>query len=226
MLMITSDRVQQTVRVIQDAARKAAEGAITDLINRGVLREDNFQRINAQGDKVTSAITLTVTEILAELAENMVGRLKLISGAKKITLAATNGTEVLGEASDVFNYIDGDFKNWKCNVKSAATGPTPVQIYEQVKDGTFAQIFGAFGENLDRLCLPQSQIKGFVRNHSSDLRMDDWTFFLFKVGQDFFVAYVHAYSDGNRWVFVFRFDRDSVWRAGDRHRFVIPQLIV
>ncbi len=197
--MITSERIEDAVRVIEIAAKKAAQASITDLTKRGVLREENFQRIIAQGDKVVSAVTLTVTTLLAELAENIVGRLKLISGAKKIILKPTTGDRIIGTAKTTFrSYIDPDFKGWGLNVKSTPTKETAVQVYEQIKDGTFAQIYGGFGENLDRLCLTQDQIIDFCENNSDWLSDNFWPRFLFKVGEEFFVARVRVSPGGLR----------------------------
>lgn len=225
MSVITSERVEQAVRVVSDAARKAAKSAIEDLAGRGVLNGDNFQKVLAQGDRVVSAVTVTVTELLVKLAENLVGRLKLISGGEKIVLAPTDGKGTLAKAKDVFYYIDSYFQSWGTDVVGKLTAETPVQVYEMIKDGTFAQIYGGFGENLDRLCLTQAQIVVFCRDHRNWLRTDGYgTFFLFKVGVEFFVARVFVYSDGDLGAGVDRLSLGLVWGAGCRHRFVIPQL--
>jgi len=224
--MITSERIEQAVGVVSSAARKAAQAAIDDLVERGVLTGENFQRILAQGDKVVASVTLTVTQLLVDLAENLVGRLKLISGSKEIILKPTNGREMIGRAKSIFRgYIDSDFENYGCNVEGKPTTETPVQVYEMIKDGNFAQIFGGFGENLDRLCLSQEQIIDFITYNRDWLRTEGYgTFFLFKVGDEFFVAFVYVDSDGHLNVNVGRLSYDYVWYAECRHRFVIPQL--
>ncbi|MBI2065717.1 MAG: hypothetical protein HYT68_01470 [Candidatus Zambryskibacteria bacterium] len=223
--MIASNRVEAAVRMVVDAARKAAEEAIKELESRKVLTEANFQRVLAQGDKVASAVKTTVSTTLAELAENVVGRLKLISGSSKIVVAATDGKKTLANARDVFTtYVDSDFKNWDCDVPAGPTAETEIAIYEMVKDGTFAQLYGNFGENLDRLCLTQAQIRVFARDHRNWLRADGWvTFFLFKVNGEFFVALVRVRARGLL-VHVSRFSDDDVWTASLRPRIVVPQL--
>jgi len=225
MAMIASSRVETAVRMVVDAARKAATEAIGTLEAQGVINDDNFQRILAQGDKVAAIVKTTVTVLLSELAENVIGRLKLISGGKSIKLAATNGKETLANARDVFRgYIDPDFKNWGLDVVATPTKETKVAVYEMIEDGNFAQIFGGFGENLDRLCLTQAQIRVFARDCRQWLRSDDWaTFFLFKVNGEFFVARVDVRAHGLH-VFVDRFSSDHVWYAGLRRRVVLPQL--
>jgi hypothetical protein len=104
---------------------------------------------------------------------------------------------------------------------------TEVAIYEMIKDGTYAKLFGGFGENLDRLCLTQAQIKVFCRDHHEWLRQEGWaTFFLFKVNGELFVAYVIVSADGLYVLrcYADRFSDDSVWSAGNRPRIVVPQL--
>ena len=226
MTMIASNRVEGMVRVVVDAARKAAKEAITELENRKVLNEKNFQRILAQGDKVTERVKMVVAELMAELAENIVGRLKLVSGGKSVKLTATEGRETLTNARDVFTgYIDPDFKNWGLDVVSEPTKEMEVAVYEMIKDGNFAQLFGGFGENLDRLCLTQAQIRVFVRDQKNWLRTEGYgTFFLFKVGTEFFVAFVSVHAGGSD-VRVLRFSLGSVWIARYELRVVVPQLI-
>lgn len=150
--------------------------------------------------------------------------LKLISGIETLVLDACDGKETLAGAKDVFKSgIDDDFKNWGLNKPSVATEKTPVEVHELVKDATFAQMFGSLGTDLDKLCLTQSQIKNFCKKHSKWLRTDGYaTFFLFKEGDQFFVAYVHVISDG-LCVPVLRFEYGDVWDAVHALRFVIPQ---
>ena len=158
------------------------------------------------------------------MAKNIVGPLKLISNGKRIVLPKTDGTEMLGKASDLFSYIDREFQRYGCNVEGKPTAKMPVQVYQMIKDGTFQQIFGAFRENLDRLCLSQSQIKDFVRNYRHMLALRWYTFFLFKVGDNFFVASVGPDGDGGLAVHFDFFSKDDVWLGDDGGRMVLPQL--
>jgi hypothetical protein len=80
-------------------------------------------------------------------------------------------------------------------------------------------------DDLNKLVMTQSQIIQFVQKHRKWLRTDGYaTFFLFKVGDEFFVADVFFNDDGRLEVYVYRFSDDDVWRAEVRHRIVIPQL--
>jgi hypothetical protein len=221
---ITSGQKTNITQVIVDATRKATESMINELNESGVLNKGNLQRVLAQGDQVAATVVKAVKEKIAELAENIVGYVKLISGAKKIILKPTDGKETIYKAKEVFRWIDGDFRSYGCDVKSKPTKEIPVQVYEMIKDGTFQQIFGGFGENLDRLVLTQPQIIQFVKDHSDMLRTDGYgTFFLFKVESEFFVALVRRGGGGWR-VDARRLSGDYVWDAEYCPRLVVPQL--
>ncbi|MBP6974814.1 MAG: hypothetical protein KBB54_02615 [Candidatus Pacebacteria bacterium] len=226
MKAITPGQKSQGVTVITDATRKGSTSAIEELAENGTLNGDNMQRILGQGDHVSAKVHEFVKKLLAEMAENATDRLKLISGAETLTLGPTDGNEIIAEAGDLFKgYLDSDFVNWNTNVKGNPTEAQNVQVHEMTKDGTFEQIYGGLGTDLNALCLTQAQIIGFVKKHRKWLREDGYgTFFLFKVGDDFFVADVRVSSDGTLYAFVHRFSYDYVWFAVYRHRFVVPQL--
>lgn len=103
-------------------------------------------------------------------------------------------------------------------------GDTVFAVYEQVMDGTFAQLFESLGDK-DRLCFAsREQIDEFCRVHRDRLRSSGYgNFFLYKEGENFFVASVHVHDDGRLEVYVFEFSIDYVWYAGYGRRFVAPQ---
>lgn len=226
MKAITTGQEEQCVTVIKDAARKSAETAIAELKKNGTLNGENMQRILERGDHVSARTLEFITNLLAEMAENATDRLKLISGAETLTLSPTDGNEIIAEAGDLFKgYLDSDFVNWNTNVKGNPTEAQNVQVHEMTKDGTFEQIYSGLGTDLNALCLSQAQIIQFVKNHRKWLREDGYgTFFLFKVGGEFFVADVSVYSVGSLDAYVDRFSDDNVWFAENRSRFVVPQL--
>lgn len=166
-------------------------------------------------------------ELVVKLAEGISNILRLLSASETIPIAPCTGLETLAQAKKTFpSGIDSDFKNWKLDVSAEATEETQVQVHEMVKDATFAQMFGSLGNDLDKLCMTQHQIKTFCEQHSTWLRTEGYgTFFLFKVEDQFFVAYVNVYSDG-LYVRVRRFGDDRVWSAEYQHRLVSPQLTV
>jgi len=150
--------------------------------------------------------------------------LRKISG--DVTIPATTGARTIAQAKKTFpGYIDSDFANWGLNVPSPSTPDTSVEVHEQVKDGTFATIFGSLGKNLDDLCFTQGQNISFVEVHPELLHPEGYgTFFLFKVNGEYFVAGVDRRSGGRLQAYVYRFSFDDVWYAEYRSRFVFPQL--
>lgn len=222
---ITSGQKEQVVRVVVDGVRKGMEASVNELVKTGAINPGNLQRVLAQGDVLVAYLIACAKAKMVELAEQVAGHLKLISGGTEITIDAIDGTGTIASANNVFmGWVDPDFVNYKTNVVGQPTNATPVQVYEQIKNGNFAQIFGGFGENLDRLCLSQDQIIEFCRNQAKWLRSDGYaTFFLFKANGEFFVADVNRHSRGLE-VRVHRLSDDYVWRAESRHRIVVPQL--
>ena len=152
-----------------------------------------------------------------------------LSRGKKVVIGATNGKATIAEAKNAFpGWIDGDFVNYGTNVPGQPTKKTRVEVLEMIKDGTLAQIYDGFGQGLESLCLTQSQIIRFVKDHAKWLRTDGYgTFFLFKKKvnnkEEFFVADVRR-DAGGLGVFVDCLSYDVVWHAEDQHRFVVPQL--
>jgi len=202
--------------------KKGARMTVNDLVETGVLNPDNFQRVLAQGNYVASSVVATAKEKIAGLVENRASSfLKCLSTGKVLILDPTDGTEIIAKAKDVFNaYIDSDFKNYGCNVSESPSGKTKVHVFEMAKDGTFKNLFGSFGENLDRLCLTQSQIIQFCKKHADWLRTDGYgTLLLFKKDNEYFVADVYRSSCGLS-VYVYRFLVGDVWGADFRPRIV------
>lgn len=152
--------------------------------------------------------------------------LKLISGNETLVIDQCDGSRVIADAGDVFDYIDPDFRNWKADEVGQATLDTPVNVCELVKDGTFSDFFGSLSPDMDKLCFTQDQIIGFVKKQRGWLQTDGCaTFFLFKSHNKFFVADVGFNSVGRLVVVVNRLEDDYVWDAEGRHRVVVPQLV-
>jgi hypothetical protein len=141
-------------------------------------------------------------------------------------LKATDGKRTIVEAKGMFSGgFDSDYVGWGTDVPGQPKEEMPFEVLELIKNGKFAEIFEAFGQSLDRLCWEQDQILDFVENHPDKLHPKGWaTFFLFKVGDEFFVAYVYRFDDGQLLAYVYRLSYDYVWDAGYRYRFVVPQL--
>ncbi|HOZ53680.1 MAG TPA: hypothetical protein PK142_03315 [bacterium] len=114
----------------------------------------------------------------------------LISRAisEKLYLSKLDGRTTIDKAKKLFrsslfftSTIDPNFEKLGLNKKSKATLETEVEIYEMVKDANFEEIFTSLSDNLDVLCLTQSQIIDFCEKHRSHLRQGCYgTFFLTK----------------------------------------------
>jgi hypothetical protein len=149
-------------------------------------------------------------------------RLKLISRNEPVVLGPTDGQETLARATDVFRYVDSNFEDWDCDLPGPSTEETPVRVYEMVRDSTFQEMFGGFGVAVDRLVLTQAQIKQFSKRYPDWLKTGgNGTFFLFKAGNEFFIAAVYFFSDGRLGARVRRLALERVFRAKKRHRLVL-----
>lgn len=152
--------------------------------------------------------------------------LQLISGGEKLMIEALDGKAYISDAKKTFkSFIDSDFKNWGLNQSSPATAETLLDISEMTSDGTFVQIFTGITPDLEKLVMTQAQIIRFCEKHPTWLRQEGYaTFFLTKVGDEYFVVSVGVHSVG-LYVRVRRLGGDYVWFGGFRLRVVSPQLI-
>ena len=148
-------------------------------------------------------------------------RLKLISD-EALVLDSADGQETLCQATDVFRYIDHNFERWNCNVVGPPSKETAVHVYEMIRNSTFQELFGGFGTPLDSLALTQAQIKQFAKHYRVWLQEGgNGTFFLFKVGNESFVAASYFFSDGQLGMRLRRLTLERVFRAQKRHRLVV-----
>ncbi|MFP4514839.1 MAG: hypothetical protein ACLFNO_02430 [Parcubacteria group bacterium] len=150
--------------------------------------------------------------------------LKRLFEKETIKIKATEGKTTIAEAENIFEgWIDPGFKIWNLDNPQIATNEIVVEVYEVVKNADFRTMFDSLNEDPNKLCLTQSQIVDFCKNHKDRLHSNWFTFFLFKENNQYFVACVGVFSDG-LYVRVFRFELASVWFAEFAHRFVVPQL--
>ncbi len=153
--------------------------------------------------------------------------LKLISGNQGLTIAPTDGTKVVADATRLFNdYLDGNFREWKIDVQSGSTTAQSVNVHQMIKEGGHQEIYASLNSDLNALVLTQSQIIQFVRDNQDwlceDGDTDYLTFFLFKAHDEFFVACVSKGDDGLLSASVSRLAEGVALRGGFRNRFVIP----
>jgi hypothetical protein len=219
--LVTSDVGQ--IQAIIDVVGIAAMNAVKIQCEKKTTAER--QRILAQGDKLTFDLTEHLITKLTEFAEQKIGYLKLISGGEEIIISETDGEDIITYAKNTFpGFSDPDFANCR-DTKDQPTKEIKVRVFEQIRDGTPAQIFGGFGENLDRLCLTRGQIIRFVEDNSKWFGMRDCftTSFLFKKNGKHSVARVYN-GGGMLKVFADSLSGDRFCVAKDHYRFVVPQL--
>lgn len=154
---------------------------------------------------------------------------KLISGDEKLTLDACDGKRTIVQATDVFSYIDPDFKNWGTDVAGEAISEMSVAVYELANNANFAKMFASLNSDANQLVLTQHQILNFIQKHGKWLLLGDGaTFFLFRKNNGLFVAAVDDYFgvSSHRRIHVHRFGFLHVWLSDDynQHRLVVPQL--
>lgn len=230
MAMITSGSVKEIVDVALAAARKGAEEATSELAQNGMLTDGNSQQVAAQGNLIREAVKTAVKGVILQLAQGIVGRLKRIFADRAIELAETDGTASIAEANDVFTagiYVT------KREKPAKATKKTLLAVYQMIKDGKYAELFGGFGENLERLRFMQAQVVAIVRDHRDILRTDGYgTFMLYTVDDmpvradksNLRVARVSLDGGGRPDVFENSFSDGDIWDAKYERRVVVPQL--
>lgn len=153
--------------------------------------------------------------------------LSLISANEKIMIESSDGKAYISDAKKTFkSNIDGCFKSWGLNRSGPATAEILLDVNEMVGDGTFVQIFTSITSDLDKLVMTQAQIIRFCEKHPIWLRQEGYaTFFLTKVGGEYFVVRVDVHADG-LYVYVNRLEYDRVWNGSCQHRVVSPQLLI
>jgi len=136
--------------------------------------------------------------------------LKLLS---TVTIQATDGKSVIAQEKELFNgYLDSDFKNWGLDETGDPTPETSIQVFELIKNATLNQMFNSISNELDKICLTQSQIIEIIKNHRNLLNQEGYVnFFLMKENDEYFVTGVGLYSDGGLYALVYRFGYASVW---------------
>lgn len=152
---------------------------------------------------------------------------RTVPGAQNLIIVECDGKATLSQAHDVFGYVEPDFKSEGFDEPDPATPEIKVSVREMVADGTFRQVFTSLSVDLDKLCLTQAQIIGFIRDHRKHRHPEGYaTFFLYKKGSKFFVIYVFEDSFDCEKPFVRShfLDYRNLWDGDIGYRVVIPQL--
>jgi hypothetical protein len=108
--------------------------------------------------------------------------LKILSVNETLIIDALNSGEFLVGVKDILQPgVSIALKNTIANKPAVATKEQVVDVYQQVRRGTLAQMYCSLGADLDKLCLTQAQINNFSKKYPDWLRGDGYaTFFMFK----------------------------------------------
>lgn len=206
----------------------------------GKLSNEQLGGLSRRYSEVTRRVeegTLTLDFAMDELQRIVEGRingeakpvfsnpyLRLLYADDRITIPVTGGQRTIADAKKVFTWgIDSDFQRWGTNKPSGNKPETDLKVFEMHQDATFKQLFTSLGKPLPELCMTQDQIIAYCEKHKDKLRRDGYgNFFLFKVGDEFFVAYVFVCDVGELDAYVYLFEDDRVWGGVYQRRVVVP----
>ena len=141
----------------------------------------------------------------------------------KFIINPTDGERIISGSRSLFDgYLDGNFCYWGLDIKSVPTKEQIVWSYKIIKNGTMSDFFHKRSSNFDDVCLTQSQIISFVEKYRDWFRVDNQlTFFCFKVGKHFFIAYVCLRSEGID-IYVDNLLNGRIWDARANYRIISP----
>ncbi len=205
----------------------AAMEVIAKMLEDDSLNVDTLQRIVSYGGQSLDFVKEAIREILVEMAENSARRLSPIFGSQNLVLDATDGTETFIRSKHLFDkYFDEEYQSMGLDAPSLPTAATKVSVYEMIEGGTFKQVFESLSFDLDTLCLTQGQTLLFLKNHWSHLRShDERNAFLFKRGDDYFVAFVDMENNGSMGIdFIDLSLALKHWTLDEAFNVIVPQL--
>ncbi len=150
--------------------------------------------------------------------------LKSLLADEQIVIPVTSGLRRIANAKDVFTHgIDLDFERLGTNKPSGGRLETDVKVFEPYQEATLKQMFMSFGELPDDLCMTEEQIIVFCEKHKDKLhRGRDGNFFLFKLGDEFFVAIVSVMKNDEMYARLrYLKGNGHAWFAS-QHRLFVP----
>jgi len=153
--------------------------------------------------------------------------LTVIFKEKRITIDSlpANYSTISSARLKIFYDVVFDPECHNLNNEQVFSKETEVNVYELKQNATLFQMFTFLSNDLDRLCLTQSQIVNFCEKNFEYLRQDGFvTFFLFKENNKFFVAKVNV-KFGRQTVFIHRLDYNNIWKSEHALRLVVPSLM-
>jgi hypothetical protein len=165
---------------------------------------------------------------------------KIVSGNVILPIKELDGRSTISKATDVFKFIDFNFKKFGLDKPSRPTKKVNVLVSEIIGDNTFIRIFTDINPNFGKSVMTLNQIAEFCKNHPFWLSQGRGTFFLIEKRRSafqkildfilrgeirkYFVVCV-VVASGGLGIGVGRLEDGGVWGSEDRHRVVSPQLI-
>lgn len=206
----------QKLRFIMLSCRSAIA-----IVRKGGFSANRCQKMIDNPDLVYESLVHLLT--FHEEKKSHFNFVRSLSSADKIILGATDGQANVYDSREVFkSFVDDDFKWWKLNQPGLAAPKTSLRVGEVIGNVSLKRIFLGLWSDIDRLVMTQNQIVRFCQEHPQWLRANGYsTYFLTKLGAEYFVVRVNSRSDG-LCAFVFRLEDENV-RSGDNlNRVVFP----
>lgn len=232
MKKLTCHQKQKYIQTMIKGVKKQIEVTINKLAKKGVLNADNFPRITVRGDRgdsIIPAVTETIERHLANIADSVVNRVKLVRDDLELDKIDGN-TEELEKVKDFYKrkvHREYDHEFYR-ELKISPTKRAKVSVYDLIMDGTYTEIFGGMSGYIDRLCLTESQFVQFVMKHEKYLFMEGYgTFFPVKYGKKFFVMNVNFDNIGYLLLGRDRLSDDNLsqWSAKECRFVVLKQVL-
>lgn len=124
--------------------------------------------------------------------------------------------KLIKDETELFNYIDPDFKNW--NVDEGVTDSVPLKVVKQEKNFKFSDVFN------DTHYCSQEDVINWVKENKDEIIKTGYAYFfpIKNSGGARFVADVFEW-DGELKVDVYGLSFDYVWNASDGRVVLFPQ---
>ncbi len=154
--------------------------------------------------------------------------IKLISAGKKIMIEDLSGEATIAQTKKIIKSChESFFENQELNQPGIATGQALLAVHELVREASFAKMFAAVSNHLDKIVMTQHQIIRCCEKYPIYFCPKDFaTFFLTKrnwqklaTEDNLLVIHLHLRSDGF-YAVADSFRDDYPWSAIYHHRII------
>jgi hypothetical protein len=224
----------QTINAINKFYKE--ESIMDELLGKIVRMLADFpvERLRVAHDLLKKIHSKEGGELFAEIKKLLYGKKRQAIVAKKnflepifegerLFIGATDGTQNIAYAKDVFGQIDPSFKKLKTDVSDQSRPRTLVEVNKLKKVATFLQMFGELNNDLHELCLTQHQIKSFVREHYNCVWLCP-VLYLFESEGKFVVARVAFTPNGSLMIHKYNVENKTKWSVNSGTWVVVPAI--